>query len=425
MSHLNERKQKNCLNCNAQVHGKYCHICGQENLEPVETAWYLITHFFNDITHFDGKFFSTLYLLLTKPGFLSSEYKTGRRVAYLNPVRMYIFTSFIFFFIFFSAFHLDEDLFKSTSKPNLLTAISRLDSAAFKKSTDAIDNMDSMQLRSFSMAVNNGNNMTRQYFNRYADSARKLPEEYNVLSPIAAIVNMDSTELSNFNMVVGLMDSVTFKKTMLAINAEDSITKQSFFNYIDSSRLTQRVIMGGDIKFNKKNYDSLVKAGAIKDGWIMKRIRQKVFDINEKFRNTGDKVFAGLLKTLVHNFPQMLFVSLPLFAFFLKLIYYRRKHFYLVSHGIYSIHLYIFYFIMLLVMLSLDRLGDYVHWAWLSTLAGMLIFLLLLYEYKAMHNFYGQRRFKTFIKFLLALAGRLIIILLLFVLFFFFSILKL
>ena len=425
MSHLNERKQKNCLNCNAQVQGKYCHICGQENLEPVESAWYLMTHFFNDITHFDGKFFSTLWLLVTKPGFLSGEYKAGRRVAYLNPVRMYIFTSFIFFFIFFSAFHLDEDLFKNSSKPNLLTAISRLDSAALKKSTKAIGNMDSMQFRSFSMAVNNGKNMTRQYFKRYADSARKLPEDYYVLSPVAVIVNMDSTELSNFNIVVGLMDSVTFEKMRLAINAEDLITKQRFFNFIDSSRLTQNAIMGGDLNFNKKNYDSLIKAGAIKDGWIMNRVRHKVFDINEKLRKSGDKVFTEFLKTLVHNFPQMLFVSLPLFALFLKLIYYRRKYFYLVSHGIYSIHLYIFYFIMLLVMLSLGRLGDYVHWPWLNNLAGMLVFLLLLYEYKAMRNFYGQRRFKTVIKFLLALVGRIIIIFLLFVLFFFFSILKL
>lgn len=387
--------------------------------------WYLVTHFFNDITHFDGKFFSTLYLLLTKPGFLSSEYKMGRRVAYLNPVRMYIFTSFIFFFIFFSAFHLDEDLFKSSDKPNLLTAISSLDSGALKKSEEAINNMDSMEFRSFAMAVNNGKNMTKKYLNQYKDSVQKLPSEYYTPHPLSAIVKMDSVALNNFNLVLGLMDSIMFEKFIVAINAGDFRTKQSFTKYLDSSRESQSVLMGGNINFDKKKYDSLVKAGAIKDGWIMKRIRNKVMDINEKYRNSRDEVFTGILKTLVHNFPQMLFFSLPLFAFLLKLIYYRRKHFYLVSHGIYSIHLYIFYFIILLIMLSLSRLGDYGHWPWLNTLAGMFNFLLLFYEYKAMRNFYGQRRFKTFIKFLLALGGRLIIILLLFVLFFFFSILKL
>lgn len=100
MSHLPQRKEKNCLNCGATVIGKYCHNCGQENIEPKESVWQLVTHFFNDTAHFDGKFFSTLKNLLFKPDFLSKEYIKGRRATYLNPVRMYLFTSFIFFLIF-------------------------------------------------------------------------------------------------------------------------------------------------------------------------------------------------------------------------------------------------------------------------------------------------------------------------------------
>ncbi len=103
MSHLKERKEKTCLNCQASpLYGRYCHVCGQENLEPKETVWHLILHFFNDITHFDGKFFATVKYLLKKPGFLSAEYVRGRRASYLNPIRMYVFTSAIFFLILFS-----------------------------------------------------------------------------------------------------------------------------------------------------------------------------------------------------------------------------------------------------------------------------------------------------------------------------------
>ena len=98
----------------------YCHICGQENVEPKESVWHLVTHYFNDITHFDGKFFSTLKLLLLRPGFLPAEYVRGRRASYLNPIRMYIFTSFLFFLIFFSfqsheaQFYIDKDLTADT-----------------------------------------------------------------------------------------------------------------------------------------------------------------------------------------------------------------------------------------------------------------------------------------------------------------------
>ncbi len=108
MSHLPQRKEKNCLNCGMQVIGNFCHNCGQENIEPKETVWHLITHFFRDVTHFDGKFFTSLKDLILKPGFLSKEYMVGRRANYLNPVRTYLFTSAIFFLIFFSLYKINE-----------------------------------------------------------------------------------------------------------------------------------------------------------------------------------------------------------------------------------------------------------------------------------------------------------------------------
>jgi hypothetical protein len=103
VSHLKERTEKTCLNCQTSpLYGRYCHVCGQENLVPKETVWHLVQHFFEDITHFDGKFFATVKYLLKRPGFLSTEYMIGRRASYLNPIRMYVFTSAIFFLILFS-----------------------------------------------------------------------------------------------------------------------------------------------------------------------------------------------------------------------------------------------------------------------------------------------------------------------------------
>jgi hypothetical protein len=113
MSHRPERKEKNCLNCGTMVQGRFCHVCGQENAEPKETFWGMVTHFVNDITHFDGKFFTTVKDLLFRPGFLSVEYMRGRRVSYLNPIRMYVFTSALFFLIFFSL-RGTKDAFKLT-----------------------------------------------------------------------------------------------------------------------------------------------------------------------------------------------------------------------------------------------------------------------------------------------------------------------
>jgi hypothetical protein len=96
------RHDKTCLNCGFIVEDRYCSRCGQENLEPKESVGHLIRHFFEDITHFDGKFFVTVKDLIIRPGFLTREYVAGRRMSYLNPIRMYIFISAVFFVVLFA-----------------------------------------------------------------------------------------------------------------------------------------------------------------------------------------------------------------------------------------------------------------------------------------------------------------------------------
>jgi hypothetical protein len=102
VSHQRERKEKNCLNCGAIVIGRYCHVCGQENVETRESFWSLAKHFVFDILHFDGKFWHTLKYLIIRPGFVARQYCEGKRNSYLHPIRMYLFTSAIFFLLFFA-----------------------------------------------------------------------------------------------------------------------------------------------------------------------------------------------------------------------------------------------------------------------------------------------------------------------------------
>jgi hypothetical protein len=101
VSHQPERKDKNCLNCGTEVQGRFCHVCGQENIIPHQNFWSLTKHFIYDIFHFDGKFFDTVKYLFIKPGYVAKEYVKGKRMSFLDPIRMYLFTSAIFFLIFF------------------------------------------------------------------------------------------------------------------------------------------------------------------------------------------------------------------------------------------------------------------------------------------------------------------------------------
>src|ERR1700733_8486574 len=99
------RQENNCLNCGTELQGKYCHVCGQENLEIKETFGHMMNHAISDYFHFDHQFFHTLKPLLFKPGFLTNEYMAGRRAQYLHPVKMYIFISIVYFLIVFQSAH--------------------------------------------------------------------------------------------------------------------------------------------------------------------------------------------------------------------------------------------------------------------------------------------------------------------------------
>ncbi|HZY40341.1 MAG TPA: DUF3667 domain-containing protein [Mucilaginibacter sp.] len=97
------RKEDNCLNCGATLQGKYCHVCGQENLEIKESFGHMMNHAISDYFHFDHQFFHTLKPLLFKPGFLTKEYMAGKRVQFLHPVKMYIFISVVYFLLLFNS----------------------------------------------------------------------------------------------------------------------------------------------------------------------------------------------------------------------------------------------------------------------------------------------------------------------------------
>ena len=309
MSHGKERHEKICLNCNAELHGRYCHLCGQENIEPKETVWGLVTHFFYDITHFDGKFFATTKTLIAKPGFLPREYMIGRRARYLHPIRMYVFSSALFFLVFFSIFHVSH--------------------------------------------------------------------------------------------VPGTFDE-------------------------DEEQETKVSISGVDVR-SVQQYDSIQASlpPAKRDSWLERRLTRRNIELKQRYKN-DDQLFAKeLLNKFIHTFPYLLFLSLPLYALFLKLLYIRHKEYYYTDHGIFLIYLYIFTFIIMLLYFSFDKLDDIRGLKWLWVLKLGVIVYGVWYAYKAMRRFYRQGRGKTLLKFTALNFLAIVSLIFLFTLFFVISVYQL
>lgn len=99
MAHHKLREDKKCQNCGFIVRRRFCPKCGQENIETRQSFLYLITHFIEDLVHYDGSFWKTIKNLMFFPGKLTREYLNGKRKEYVAPVKLYIFISFFVFFV--------------------------------------------------------------------------------------------------------------------------------------------------------------------------------------------------------------------------------------------------------------------------------------------------------------------------------------
>jgi hypothetical protein len=350
MSHGYERKEKNCLNCNARVFGRYCHVCGQENVEPKETAWHLVVHFFNDITHFEGKFSKAIRYLLFRPGFLPAEYARGRRMSYMNPVRMYVFTSAFFFIIFFSVFKIDDSA--------VALSYAKLEQRFEGSDVNFDVNFMSGEISVNKLTVGNLNRMD-QLNERLIDSLIKVNEQEN-------------------NLVEG----------------NDSVMKKKPPTLFDFNGKFESVEV----------YDSIQKSlpADERDGWFSTLVNRKAAGINEKYGKTPGLAFARISDVFLHKLPTIFFVSLPLFALILSLLYIRRRRqFNFVNHAIFSIYYYIFCFLLMLIYFAANKLGDMSGWGIFFWIKIALGFYLFIYLYKAMRNYYLQRRAKTIIKYFL------------------------
>ena len=88
-----------CRNCGASTSGNYCQDCGQSTHLHVPSAREFLHEFMAHYVALEGKLWCSLKLLLFKPGFLTREFIEGRRVRYVEPLRLYLSFSIIFFFL--------------------------------------------------------------------------------------------------------------------------------------------------------------------------------------------------------------------------------------------------------------------------------------------------------------------------------------
>lgn len=340
MSHGKLRQEKSCLNCGHSVEDRFCPKCGQENSETRKPFHYLFTHFIEDLTHYDGQFWATIKNLLFNPGKLTQTYLEGKRQCFVPPVKLYIFISFITFFLFsvFPPFNIDFNGgadSKTLKQTKLITSVS---SATLQKKFDSLK----MQ-----------GNITRE----------------------------DSIALEK--VTAAMIDSASMGNLAGSFDMDTSLDKNTGFQGHK----------------NRKAYDSALAKNPKFLSFIERPVAHKFFELKEKGAKKGD-IVRNFAVTSFHNLPKALFIYLPLFAFFLWIFHNKKKWWYF-DHGVFTLHYFAFLLLNIVLYFMLYKINKLIDFRILKVLIYLLmtlsLFYSIIYFFLAHQRVYGTKGFLSFL----------------------------
>ena len=88
-----------CDNCNAELTGSFCSECGQNDKNYDRSFWRVVGDLLREQFDIHSRISRTLSMLFLQPGELAIEFRQNRRASYVAPIRMYLFSSLLFFFL--------------------------------------------------------------------------------------------------------------------------------------------------------------------------------------------------------------------------------------------------------------------------------------------------------------------------------------
>ena len=291
--------------------------------------------------------------LLFRPGRVPKEYVSGKRISYLDPIRMYLFTSAVFFLVFFS--------------------------------------------------TNRMIRITDDGFDRSMTTAERLK--------YASLLHNQKEDSTGQRQLDFLLDT-TYRIRMLKPGAK---------SLSDSSYLVEMEGRQYLMVAQKKNTSTPISTSP---SWLSRKLEKSGIDTNDAEGEINQERLKQFLESFIHKIPYILFVSLPFFALFLKLLYAKNKNFYYSDHAIFTLYHYIFSFLLLLLYYGVSAIRESLGWEFLRFFLPVILACGGIYLYFAMLNFYGQRWGKTLGKFLLLNFLGFVMLLLLFLAFLIFSILQ-
>ncbi len=372
-----------CPNCGSGRPDRFCSQCGQNDRDYMRGLWSVVYEFFREMFELDSRLFRTLKSLLFRPGHLSSEFSCNRRAAYMSPVRLYLFTSFLFFLVLSisaggwlrnldrSDMDLqmdagDDPVAADSARAVADSVLAAVDSALADRGLPAGLGLGALvdgALADSSLAADTP-----------ADSTLADGAPAGTASALAAAAEAQlGTGDEQGSQAVDSAQLEAFKARLLPEHARkvDDIMGRP------GEPVAKQVVRGLVASADPGERGSGVP------GWLTRYGRGLLIDLFHDPR--------AFLQQAIGNLPIAMFFLLPVFALILGVCYYRRKRFF-VEHLVFGMHIHTFLFLVLAAALLVpgEAAGNWVK-----------LFLILvspIYVLIAMRRFYGDGWRWTLIK---------------------------
>jgi hypothetical protein len=349
-----------CLNCGAAVHASFCQFCGQGTAVHVPSAREFLHEFVGHYVALESTLWRTLALLLFKPGRLTRDYIEGKRVRYVLPLRVYLTMSLIFFAVFKYQGHGNET--DAPSRPQAQAG--------------------------------------QQADNKVAQKAKADDGEAD--NPEATLKGLDEiqTDLDEVKKTTGLAGAPGVAIGQLAVDAARQKAQAK------AAAAKPKGEAGNPNEFTITSTDNDTKRSTtyslVDKNTLQAKLDAFNLKIGEKYAKfdakTRDEKWHQVRTGLLGYAPYAIFLMMPFFALYLKLLYLGSGRRY-GEHLLFALHTNAFAFLMLILVMVLPAI---------PYLRPALVLWLTFYLPTAMRKVYGGSRKATFARWMVLMGLHLL-----------------
>jgi hypothetical protein len=344
-----EIPQNHCYNCNTilEEKAKYCSNCGQKHTTGKIPVYEFVYDFLKNVFNIDAKLPKTILYLLVLPGRLTNEFFKGKHKSYLKPAQVFVFVTLLCF--------------------TLITF-----------QTNTLNNNFSLkeEQETFKLNINYNQGENDYYYLKGIDTTKYIVD--SLLKNVKQNISLEANKT--------IIDT-----TFQAFLQSDSSKKDSLFIPLifDKERTHLKVSEEDIITLSEKE---------LCEKYIINSLIPKVMFVQTIKSIKNEK---AIVNYFLGRLSWTFFLLVPLFALILKLVYIRRKQFY-VEHLVFTLHFHAFAFSILSLLILFENIFP----AKLKT--GFLCYILI-YLFISMKLYYKQGFFKTLLKYFLLMMSYIIV----------------